>query len=314
MLNIKEKQCTNSVDICGILSELNVEPKTATDGREFVTCEAKIKVDQDVNGKMTENEIPVQFYSMKYKKGTVEAGNPVVSKVYTSICEFPTKFKSLASLPDEKKDEASKVVIQGGSLGETVFLDEATKQEKTGFRVSSNFLNATRSSNFDADGKFVQSARFELSGVVLKTAREVDGNGEETGRLKVTLGVVGYQGRVDKFTLIAETPSCVDHIETNWQEGDTVNVYGAINFKSSVKTWKEELGFGEPIVRTKTETRKELIILGGSPSGLEEAYSYDSDDIKAGLLERKERIAKSAQKKNAGAATTPTNKGGAFDF
>lgn len=306
MLNIKEKECVNSVNITGILSELTVEVKDTKDKKQkLVTCEAKIKVDQDVNGKIVENEIPVQYISKQYKKGT-EDTTKTPNQIFDKICKFPEQFHSLASLPDDRKDEASRVTVSNGKLQETVFLDEQTKKEKTGFRVTSNFLNAAKQTD-------KAEAKFELSGVVMGKAREIDSNNEETGRLKVKLAVVGYQGRVDTYTLIAESPSCVDHIDINWQEGDTVNVYGAINFKQSTKTWQEDLGFGEPITRTKTETRKELIILGGSPNGLEEALAYDNNDIKAGLADRRKRIEEQAEKRNAPTASAPTSSFGDFN-
>ena len=58
----------------------------------------------------------------------------------------------------------------------------------------------------------------------------------------------------------------------------------------TVKTWTEEQGFGEPIKRTRTESKRELTITGGSPCGLEEELSYDMDTIKLALDERQGRI------------------------
>ena len=72
----------------------------------------------------------------------------------------------------------------------------------------------------------------------------------------------------------------------------------------TVKTWTEEQGFGEPIKRQRTESRRELIITGGSPSGLDEEYSYDMDAIKIALDDRQGRINKLSEKKPA----TPANK------
>lgn len=292
MLNIKEAQSTNVVEISGILSQLEVEQKKTADGRNYASAKATIKVDQEIGGKMVENEIPVKLFSMELKS------DGKVSKIYTGILEMRDKFTSLAALPDDEKDKASKVVITSGQLKENIWVDSNSGQVRTGFEIDSNFMNAPRQG-----AEFEPSARFELSGVIMDTVRETDANQEETGRLKVKVAVVGWTGkdgvtRVDVIDLIAASDSAVNFIESNWEKGDTVNINGAIRFNQSTKVWYEEQGFGEPIKRTKTQTRKELIILGGSPSGLEEEYSYDANDIKAGLAARAARVEEQKEKGN----------------
>lgn len=292
MLNIKEAQSTNVVEISGILSQLEVEQKKTADGRNYASAKATIKVDQEIGGKMVENEIPVKLFSMEL------TSSGKVSKIYTGILEMRDKFTSLAALPDDEKDKASKVVITSGQLKENIWVDPNSGQVRTGFEIDSNFMNAPRQG-----AEFEPSARFELSGVIMDTTRETDANQEETGRLKVKVAVVGWTGkdgvtRVDVIDLIAASDSAVNFIESNWEKGDTVNINGAISFNQSTKVWYEEQGFGEPIKRTKTQTRKELIILGGSPSGLEEEYSYDANDIKAGLAARAARVEEQKEKGN----------------
>lgn len=292
MLNIKEAQSTNVVEISGILSQLEVEQKKTADGRNYASAKATIKVDQEIGGKMVENEIPVKLFSMELKS------DGKVSKIYTGILEMRDKFTSLAALPDDEKDKASKVVITSGQLKENIWVDPNSGQVRTGFEIDSNFMNAPRQG-----AEFEPSARFELSGVIMDTTRETDANQEETGRLKVKVAVVGWTGkdgvtRVDVIDLIAASDSAVNFIESNWEKGDTVNINGAISFNQSTKVWYEEQGFGEPIKRTKTQTRKELIILGGSPSGLEEEYSYDANGIKAGLAARAARVEEQKEKGN----------------
>lgn len=293
MLNIKEAQSTNVVEISGILSQLEVEQKKTVDGRNYASAKATIKVDQEIGGKMVENEIPVKLFSMELK-----SDGKTVSKIYTGILEMRDKFTSLAALPDDEKDKASKVVITSGQIKENIWVDPSSGQVRTGFEIDSNFMNAPRQG-----AEFEPGARFELSGVIMDTTRETDANQEETGRLKVKVAVVGWTGkdgvtRVDVIDLIAASDSAVNFIESNWEKGDTVNINGKISFNQSTKVWYEEQGFGEPIKRTKTQTRKELIILGGSPSGLEEEYSYEANDIKAGLAARAARVEEMKEKGN----------------
>lgn len=286
MLNIMKNESTNVINISGILSQLDVEEKSTADGRDYVSAKAVIKVDQEIGGKMVENEIPVRFFSMKMK-----SDNSGVSKIYTSICDFKNKFTSLAALPDEDKSMASKVVINSGHIEENIWIDPNSGEARTTWQISSNFMNEPR-------GEFEEGAKFELSGVVINKTREQDANGEDTGRLKIKFGVVRYNGRLDVIELIAASENAVNFIENNWEDGDTVNVNGAVSFNQTQKVWYEEQGFGEPIKRTKTISRKELIVLGGSPSGLEEEFSFDSNDVKSALGNRQARVEEMKQKAN----------------
>lgn len=296
MLNIKQVQSKNECYISGILNELEiVEGKTA-DQREYVRGTAKIRVDQEINGKVQENIIPVQMFSMKLKSD----GNP--NQVYSRILSYKDTLISAAVA--ENIQQASKVTLSGKScnIDENMWLDQKTGQVKTGFSVSCNFLNAKR----DTDK---EKATFELSGVILGTKPELDKDSEETGRLIVTFGVVGYNGRVDVIDLIANDTARA-HIEANWEKGDTVSVMGIIDVTQKTVTWTEEQGFGEPIERTRTESRRELIITAGSAGGLEESLSYDADDIKAALAERKNRMEKIKEK----ASNKPASKNENFGF
>ena len=150
-----------------------------------------------------------------------------------------------------------------------------------------------------------EKATFELSGVVGDIRDEMDKDGNETGRLILKFIVVGYLGKTDVIQLIAENPTAVNHIRNNWEKGDTVTLTGIVNMSYTVKTWTEEQGFGEPIKRTRTESKRELIITGGSPTVLDEELSYDMDAIKLALDERQTRIDKLSEKKPA---TSSANK------
>lgn len=302
MLNIKETQSANHVTITGILKELDITEAKSKEGKDYVSCKATIKVDQEVNGRVVENEIPVRFYSMKKKTDGSDNG------LYPIYVSYRDQFTSLAACPEDHPELASKVSVSttnptkpNGTIGENIWIDPSSGEARTSFQINGKFLNVPR-------GDFEQEATFQLTGVVLNKTRETDVNDEETGRLKVKFAVVGYNGKVEVINLIAASDNAVNFIESNWEDGDTVNVNGAISFNQSTKTWYEEQGFGEPIKRTKTETRKELIILGGSQSGLEEAYSYDASDIKNGLAERQARVEEMKNKSNNSKRTqTPKN-------
>lgn len=294
MLDIKRVQSVNKVMITGILNELSIEQKITADGREYVQGVAKIRVDQDINGKVVENEIPVRMFSMKKKKDGTD------NMIYKNIVKMSEDFISLAAA--ETPSQASKVSIINGQIQENSYFDQSSGIVRTNFQLFSNFM---RKANSDDES----SAKFELSGVIGNISDEIDKNGEETGRLVIKFIIVGYMGEVDVVTLIAENPIAVNHIRNNWEKGDTVTLTGKINMSYKIVTWEEEQGFGEPIKRTKTESKRELIITGGCPCGLDEEMSYDSDSIKLALDDRTMRI-NAMKEKNV----KPINKKTDFGF
>jgi hypothetical protein len=236
------------------------------------------------------------MFSMKFKKDNT------VNKVYTRILGYKENLVSAAAAEDIS--QASKVTISGQScnLEENIWYDQRTNTVRSNFQIASNFINQKRDND-------KEEARFELSGVVLGMRPEIDNKEEETGRLIVNFGIIGYEGKIDVIDLIAEN-AAKNHIEANWAKGDTVNLVGVISMTQKTITWQEEQGFGEPIERTRTESRRELIITGGSAGGLEEALSYDADDVKAALAQRNTR--KEEKKNSAKPVTASKNDGFGF--
>lgn len=296
MLNIKQTPSTNNVDIVGILKEISIEEKTSADGsKEFIVGKATIKVDQKINDNLCECEIPIEMYANKQNK------DGSVSKLYPMIKAYAEKFTSLAACPEDEPQKASKVVVKGAQLSENVWFDQQSGTPRSSYRIRSNFLNPYTGSDKD----FNQQAVFEITGVILKTEPEIDKDSNETGRLKVTVAVVTYDGNVDIIPMIAESPVAIDHINQNWNEGDTVKIAGRIKFSFRTETSEEEVGFGDPIVHSHTVSFREFVICSGSRSGFDEDASYDASDIAAALEARQARIKESKNKtanKNQGAA------------
>lgn len=296
------KLSDNEIFINGVLNELEITEGKTSDGREYVRGTASIRVDQEIGGIMSENIIPVKMFSMRKKND----GSP--NQNYDRIIGYKEKFTSIAAADDESN--ASKVTVSAGKIEENAWYDQRTGQVRSTFQISTNFINETR--NYDPE-KNPEKATFELSGVVGKIRPELDRDGNETGRTIIDFIIITYgkpTGKANKIELIAQG-SAAEFINTNWQPQDTVKVTGRINMTYKVETFEEEQGFGEPIIRTRTVSKKELIITGGSPSGLEEALSYDADSIKQALSER---IAAQEALKNSPSTTKSSTKNKAVDF
>lgn len=283
----KNTESQNEVIVSGILNELDIVTGVTKDGRDYVRGTAYVRVDQEINGETVENIVPVKMFSMKLKKGTTE-----VSKIYERIMGYSSEFKSIAVCEDPA--EASRVTIVA-KVSENAYYDERTGQIRSNFQLDGNFINKAKPGD-------VEGAKFVFSGVVIGTQNEVNADGEETGKLFVKLGIVGYGGKLHVVTLAA-TDSKKTHIENNWSQKDTVKVAGVVNISREVKEFKEDTGFGEPIISTKTLYRNELVITGGSASCLDEDYAYDAADIASLLEDRKvaQEALKNAPKKTASA-------------
>lgn len=302
MLDIRKVESKNECLISGILNELTIEEKTSKDGVQYVTGVARIRVDLNVNGQPVQNIIPIHMYAKRKKN---DGGD---NSLYDRIVGYKNTFTSAAAVDDIS--QASRIYCAGKTcqIKENAWVDRTKHAivEKT-FQISSNFLNAGKIDSEDA-------ARFEITGVVLSKISEVDSDGQETGRLLIDFGIIGFGGRINVIQLIA-TDNARLHVENNWEKGDTVTAVGIINVSQETKKWKEELGFGEPVERQKTTSKKELLLTGGSSCGNEESASYDSGDVKVVLSERKARFEELLEAaKNTASTTATTKKNDDFGF
>ena len=143
---------------------------------------------------------------------------------------------------------------------------------------------------------------------------EIDKNDEPTGRIRIKFGVIGYGGKIHVLDLYA-SEGAKSHIQDSWNKEDTVKVTGRVNVTKKIEQIEEKQGFGESIIKTRTISTKELIITGGSASGLEEELSYDSDSIKKALGDRRAKIDELIENsKNSTSKAAPKNKSTDFGF
>lgn len=285
----------NVVYISGVLNELEITEGVSSAGKAYVRGTASVRVDQEVNGQVTENIIPVKLFSMKDK-----ADGSGENQLYRKILGYRDQFTSIAAA--ENEEDASRVTISAAKLEENAWYDPKSGEVRSTYQISTNFINKAK----DGDS---EKATFELSGVVGKMHPEIDRDGNETGRLIIDFVVITWGPKANKIQLIAQGSSA-EFISSHWEQNDTVRVTGRVNMTHKVDTWEEEQGFGEPIIRSRTISKKELIITGGSPSGLNEDQSYDADSIKNLILKR----AEDQEKLKSTPTTNKTTKTKAVDF
>ena len=120
---------------------------------------------------------------------------------------------------------------------------------------------------------------------------------KETGRVVVKGYVPLYGGDIMPITMIATKTIDEDGEEIDLgegfkqeiNEGDTVDIWGSINFDKIVVTTKKKGTLGKAKVTTSTKYVHELIIEGADVEEDEERM-FDEDDIRKALQEREIKL------------------------
>lgn len=273
MKDIKKHESRNEFVICGTLNTIKITEGTSNKKNDdFVAADIEIRVDQNVNGTMEESIVPIKLFSMRHKTDKSLNAN------YDRIKSYGDRLIPLTICDPGEEDKASQVRIEA-AISENSF---KTRDDRivNAWQLTTNFVN-------DKKRNDKEEASFIVTGVVvndLGSAREMDSDGNETGRLIVKLCLVGWGGRANVVEFVAEG-SAAEHIERNWAQGDTVTAAGFVVISQKTVSSTEDFGFGD-MKHDHTVSKRELLITAGSGAGLSEDESYDASDIKVALDER----------------------------
>lgn len=291
MRNYIENNNKNRVKIEGTLSEINLEyknyNKNGTDV-EAIVGEVKIRVDL-ADGKVL--EVPVRMFSNKFTKD----GKP--SGAYSAIQKVKEEFTSIANCPDGGTPDC--VRINSAQIDMQEYINDSGNVI-TYPSISGSFLSKI------SPNECRPQASFDVEAVVANIEDEIDRNGEETGRKKITTAIPGYKGKTIVVPFIAEHEAVKSAVESLWEVNSTVAITGDLNFSSTTEKTYVEMAFGAPKEETRTKSVSEFIITGGSEPFDEEA-SYDISDVQKGLAERKARL-EALKEKKAKKTTTVAQK------
>ena len=289
------RQAENRVKIEGVLAEVDIKPGSFMKNGQTVESiggSIIVKVIQTISGEEKELAIPVHMFASKLtNKGTP---NPA----YESIKKVMDEYVSIAA-SENGEEGADRVRITNGN----VRMNEYYTQD--GRLVSFPRINASfvqRINKSDCKPEATYTAEF----VVASKAEEVDKNGETTGRYKIGAVLPQYGGKVDVIPMYAQSEGVISAISQYWAVGDTVKANGRLDFSATTETIIEEVDFGEPIEKTRTINRSDLIITGGSQTALEGDFAFDEDEIQNALAERKNRLEAQKSRDMSRAATKQT--------
>ena len=272
------REAENVVRIEGILSEIDLKCGSFEKNGEkknTIGGTIKVQVNQEINGESVTLEVPVHLFASEYtNKGTK---NPA----YQSIERIMTEYVSIAAAGGAAN--ADRVRVTNGKITMNEYYGQDGRLISFP-RISATFVNKVK-----AD-ECVPKAEFSAQFVVAKKQREVDNEGVETGRFKVTGVLPQYGGRVEVVEFITSNPKVITAIDQYWNDNDTVSAIGRLNFSSRTETVVKEVDFGEPQEVTRTISVSELVITGGSSTPLDGELAYDMNEIQAALAERKARL------------------------
>ena len=272
------REAENVVRIEGILSEIDLKYGSFEKNGEkknTIGGTIKVQVNQEINGEAVTLEVPVHLFASEYtNKGTK---NPA----YQSIERIMTEYVSIAAAGGAAN--ADRVRVTNGKITMNEYYGQDGRLISFP-RISATFVNKVK-----AD-ECVPKAEFSTQFVVAKKQKEVDNEGVETGRFKVTGVLPQYGGRVEVVEFITSNAKVIAAIDQYWNDNDTVSAIGRLNFSSRTETVVKEVDFGEPQEVTRTISVSELVITGGSSTPLDGELAYDMNDIQAALAERKARL------------------------
>lgn len=279
------KQAENKVKIEGILSEIDLKVGVAAEsGKEYISGNIQVKVQQEVNGIQSEIEVPVNLYATKI----TNAGK--INPSYESIEKVMNEGISVAAIGGVEK--ADRIRIVSGEINSNDFYNQNDALISYP-RIKTGFISKIKKDECTDEASFVATI------VIGNIAEEVDKEANLTGRLVIKGIIAQYGDKVDVVDFLVASEAAIAHIQANWKQGDTVKVAGKANFSSKTEFYEEEMGFGEPIKKSKTTSIRELIVTSGSPTALEGIEAYSAEDIQNALAERKIRLEKAKDKKNS---------------
>ena len=279
------KQAENSVKVEGVLSEIDLKTgSTVKNGKsmEYISGSIKVRVNQILNGKEVELDIPVFMYANKYKND----GGP--NPAYASIERVMNEYVSIAA---GGMDAADRVRITNANIRMNEYYGQGDKL------ISFPRINASFVTKLTDLSKYTPEASFSVVFMIAAMGYETDKDGVQIdNKFKIRGILPQYGGKVDVIDFYATTPSVIDAVSSYWSEKDTVKINGKLNFTSAIEEKMVEVDFGEPRMERRTITVSELIITGGTQTPLDGDFAFDEDEINEALKERQAYLASLKEK------------------
>ena len=120
---------------------------------------------------------------------------------------------------------------------------------------------------------------FTIQGVVDSVKEVLNSDGEPTGELKVDLLNVTFGEREIRIPMYVTNKEGIRYIESNWNPGDLVTVYGEIVYEQKVTEIVRETAFGKGSSKKFTSTVRRLVINSGTSPKAEDEHNYNRNKL-----------------------------------
>lgn len=276
------KEMLNRVTVQGTLMDNTIENKVDKDGRKYLSGELEVMTDNDYI-------IPISVFAYELKK-TGEK-----SALYDRLA----KMIDCPSARTVGIQKAPKVAVSNARIEDNSFYSERDGRIVNNWRIGGSFI---RTAATDA----VNQNSFEVQGVISSIKEVVDREGNTTDAFDLKLLNVAFGGRVNELTLRFDDPAAVKYINSNYNVGDLVTLCGQVVYEQHERVVEKELGFGEPIKQTYTNTVRLLRITAGTAATDAEESGYNLKDLQAVVVSQNNDIEERA--KARAQVTAATNK------
>ncbi len=277
MAKTELKQMRNAVNIRGTLMDNTVELKVDSKSRKYVSGELEVMTDNDYI-------IPISVFAYELKNSGEKNG----------IYERLVKLVDVQSARTVGIQKAPKVDVQNARIEDNSFYSERDNKVINNWRIGASFIRSAAEDAMNANN-------FEVQGIIASIKEVIDREGNSTDSYDLKLLNVGFGNRVSELTFRFDDPDAVNYINNNYNTGDFVTLCGQIIYEQHERVVEKELGFGEPIKQTYTNTIRLLKITAGSAPEDGEEKGYVLKDLQGIVVSQNNDI---IEKYNARAQLT----------
>lgn len=240
MAKTELKQMTNRVTIQGTLMDNTIEVKVDSKGRRYLSGSVEVKVDNDYI-------VPVDTFAYELKNDGTKNG---LYERLVKVIEYPSaRTVGLGAAP--------KITISNARVEDNSFYSERDARVVNNWRISGSFMRLAAN-----DAKNINE--YEVEGVIASIKEVTDRNGEPTDTYQIKLLNVGFGEKVNELTFTFDDPEAVKYINENYSVGDKVTLCGQVVYSQVERVVEKNLGFGEPVKQTFTNTVRQLKITAGT--------------------------------------------------
>lgn len=281
MAKAELKQMTNRVTIQGTLMDNTIEVKVDSKGRRYLSGSVEVKVDNDYI-------VPVDTFAYELKNDGTKNG--LYERLVKAIDYPSARTVGLGAAP--------KISISNARVEDNSFYSDRDGRVVNNWRISGSFMKLVANDLKDIN-------EFEVEGVISSIKEVTDKNGEPTDTYQIKLLNVGFGEKVNELTLTYDDPEAIRYINDNYNNGDKVTLHGQVVYSQVERVIEKNLGFGEPVKQTFTNTIRQLKITAGTEA---EESDIAVKDLQTIIVSQNNMIKERAEARaQATAAKTPAS-------